>query len=338
MNQVGTIRWPLSLHRDAADLGYINDGIQTALYNAYSSIFDILTGRRQHPIMDLFSAHMANRQYEHNEASPNHDPTYDDLFDPALAFQFSVPILPGDASLADEFISNLMCHIKQLSDSLAEDDDLITISQALFRLVVLRTYLSRPADNDHNIFELVKDGQVSRIWTNHEQALAACYGEDDTSSNAAFSTGPEPSLWNVKVMMDPELELPHQCPLVAIQGPVVWTSLPGLTGGPLKPRCYRPPRLLNLEPGPRPKPRPAYGKRPTSEGGARTCMAPSIGVKRPSDMMADVETSAAKTGKASSMMADHGTLQDHTMEGADQPAAALTKVRRGQRQRKPVKF
>jgi len=85
MNQVGTIQWPLSLHKDAADLDYINNDIQTALYDAYSSVFDILTGQRQHPIMGLFSAHMANRQDDPNQVNAT---TYDDPFDPAFAFKF----------------------------------------------------------------------------------------------------------------------------------------------------------------------------------------------------------------------------------------------------------
>jgi hypothetical protein len=336
--QVGTIRWPLSLHKDAADLGYFKDDIQMALYNAYSSVFDILTGQQQHPIKDLLSAHMANRQKKSNEANSNHDSTYDDMFDPTLDFKFPVPILPGDASLADEFISNLKCHIGQLSASLAKDDDIISIGQALFHIVILRTYLSRPAESDHDIFELVRDGRVSRIWTNHEQALAACYGENDTSPNASFSTRPDPLLWDIKIVMDPELEPLHDRPLVAIHGPVVWTTTPGLTGGALKPRCYRPPHLCLPKSGPRPKPRPAYRRRPAGEEDVPTYMTPSIGVKRPSNMMADAETPAAKTGKANSVVLYHGMQQDHAMEGSDQLEGASTKIQRGQRQRKPVKF
>ena len=44
MNQVGAIWWPLSLCKDAVDLNYVNNNIQTALYNAYLSVFNILTG------------------------------------------------------------------------------------------------------------------------------------------------------------------------------------------------------------------------------------------------------------------------------------------------------
>jgi hypothetical protein len=55
-------------------------------------------------------------------------------------------------------------------------------------------------------------------------------------------------------------------------------------------------------------------------------------------MMADAETPAAKTGKANNAVLYHGMQQDHAMEGSDQLEGASTKIRRGQRQRKPVKF
>ena len=332
---MGTIRWPLSLHADAADLGYIDDIIQTALYDAYSSVFDILTGQRQHPIMDLLSAHMTNRQDKTDETNSNHDSIYDDIFDPALNFKFSVPILPGHASLTNEFISDLKCHIGQTSVNLAEDDYIISIGQALFHIVILRTYLSRPAENDHNIFELVRDSWVSRIWTNHKQALAACYGETDTGPSASFSTRPDPLLWDIKAMTDPKLELLHDRPLVVIQGPVVWTATPGLTGGLLKPRCYKPPHLRLLQPGPWPKPRPAYRRRPAGE---EDCTTPPVGVKRLSDVMADAEAPAAKAGKVNNTVLDYAIQHDHVMEDSDQLVGTSTKVRRGQRQRKPVRF
>jgi hypothetical protein len=70
----------------------------------------------------------------------------------------------------------------------------------LFSLVILHTYLSCPPENDLDILELVKDRRVSRIWTTHEQALAACYGQDDTSPTAVFDGHPNPMLWQVKVV------------------------------------------------------------------------------------------------------------------------------------------
>jgi hypothetical protein len=55
------IPWPLRLFDDAADYNYNNDTIQTALYESYSCICDILTGRQPHPIITLFSTHMAQQ-------------------------------------------------------------------------------------------------------------------------------------------------------------------------------------------------------------------------------------------------------------------------------------
>ena len=79
---------------------------------------------------------------------------------------------------------------------------------------------------------------MSHIWTTHEQALAACNGQDDTSPIAIFETAPNPVLWKLKVVQDADLELPQDLPLVTIQHPVTWTSQPGLTGGAHKPWCY----------------------------------------------------------------------------------------------------
>ena len=59
--QVGPIRWPLRLQDNAADHNYRNDAIQTGLYDAYSAIFDILTGATQHPIVTFFSQHMKDQ-------------------------------------------------------------------------------------------------------------------------------------------------------------------------------------------------------------------------------------------------------------------------------------
>jgi hypothetical protein len=176
----------------------------------------------------------------------------------------------------------------------ANECTVIHVGRILFKLVILRTYLSRPAKNDLDIFELVQGHHVSRIWTTHEQALAACDGQDDTSPIAVFDTPPNPVLWKVKVVQDADLELPQDLPLVTVRHPVTWTSRPGLTGGARKPRCYRPPYLLNLPPGPRPKPKPVYGRSKTT---------PAIDteedkhIKRPLDTPAQAETQAAKRKK-----------------------------------------
>jgi hypothetical protein len=61
------------------------------------------------------------------------------------------------------------------------------------------------------------------------------------------------------------LELAEDHLFVTIKQPITWSHRPGLTGGSLKPRRYKPPYLRLSKPGPRPKPRPAYGKKVTGE-------------------------------------------------------------------------
>ena len=280
--------------------------------------------------MDLFTTHMAECRGEYKKANPHSDPTDNDLLAAASEFlsSFSVPILPGDASLALEFISNLKCHIAHTLTSLADDRAIMSIGQVLFNLVILRTYMSRPAENDHNIFELVKDNQVSRVWTSHEQALAACFGEDDTSVNASFLTKPNPFLWKIKVLPDPNPELHQEHAFVTIRNPIVWTTGPGLTGGTRKPRHYRPPHLRLLEPGPRPKPRPAYGKRLSgmAEGG--------------STVVGDVEVGPpAKRGRHVELVGPMGNVAGagEGMEVSGSPGVPA-RARRGTRKRKAVNF
>lgn len=136
--KVGAIYWPLRLSSGAADRGYTDDTIQTALYHMFSSIFDIICGHQPHPIMDLFSSFMMQQQIQFNNAHPNHKPKTRDLQKMELELGFSVPILRGDASLAEEFIVNLQCQIMQSSGKCVN----LRITQLLFHLVILRTYLS----------------------------------------------------------------------------------------------------------------------------------------------------------------------------------------------------
>ena len=256
------IPWPLRLFDDAADYDYTNDTIQNALYESYSCICDILTGRQSHPITALFSTHMAQQRTKFLKANPNRRTTTNNLLEAASCFPFWVPILPGDASLTVDFMSSLLHHV---GDQLIDDCAIEGIGQALFNLVILRTYLDRPPENDLDIFEAVRDGHIARIWTSHELALAAVRGEDDASRDAIFDTVPNPDLWGIKVVRDAALELAEDHPFVAIKQPITWSHRPGLTGGSLKPRHYKPPYLRLSKPGPRPKPRPAYGKKVTTD-------------------------------------------------------------------------
>jgi hypothetical protein len=55
---VGTIHWPFRLQDEAAFHGYMNDLIQTTLYNAFSTIFDILVRAAPHPLAQLFDKYI----------------------------------------------------------------------------------------------------------------------------------------------------------------------------------------------------------------------------------------------------------------------------------------
>ena len=130
-------------------------------------------------------------------------------------------------------MASLLHHVgEQLIDECAIE----CISQALFKLVILRTYLGHPPENDLDIFEAVEDGRVTRVWTIHEQALAACYGKEDTSPGAVFITTPNPDLCGVQVMLDVDLKLIEDRPFITIRQPIAWTQRPGLAGGHLQPR------------------------------------------------------------------------------------------------------
>ena len=52
--------------------------------------------------------------------------------------------------------------------------------------------MGRPPENDLDILQAVKESQISRIWTGHEQALAACYGEENISPDVVLDAVPEP--------------------------------------------------------------------------------------------------------------------------------------------------
>jgi hypothetical protein len=184
----------LRLWDDAADYDYTNDAVQTPLYDAYSSIYNIVTGHLAHPIMTLFHAHMVQEISKHLGEN-NTNPTPRDLLHAASCFPFNVPVLPGDASLAVDFIASIKVHAGE--EQPIDGCVLECVGQSLFNLVILRTYLGHPPENDMDIFEAVKNGLISRIWTSHEQALAACYGENNTSVDAPFDSVPHPELWGV---------------------------------------------------------------------------------------------------------------------------------------------
>jgi hypothetical protein len=149
-----------------------------------------------------------------------------------------------------QFLSDLIFQIGPLTKHCIDKTAIMCVGEMLFNLVILWKYLACPPENDLDIFELVKNGQVTRIWTSHEQALAACFGEDDTGPTARFATPPSPVRWRLKVVNNAELLFPDDLPFVALWAPVQWNNQPGLSGpGIHKPRCYKPPYLRLSKPG-----------------------------------------------------------------------------------------
>jgi len=181
-----------------------------------------------------------------------------DLEDLAQYFPFPVPSIPSDVSLFEEFLTEIGILLRKEPKFAACSLHFHHIAPILFRLVLVREYLHRPPENDQDIFQLVKENQVFRIWTAHEQALAACHGEENTMSDSPLVQPPTPLLYRLTVINDAKLTISHDEPRVAIRSPqsVNPASGPALSGGPRKPRRYTPPLLPLTATGPRQNPRP----------------------------------------------------------------------------------
>jgi hypothetical protein len=179
----------------------------------------------------------------------------EDLHGLAQHFSFPVPNLPGDESLIEDFLADLGVLLCKESKLVSSNLCYLYIGPILFRLVILREYLHKLPDNDHVIFQLVQQNRVHRIWTSHEQALAACHGEEDSSSTSPLRYTPSPLLYRLSVINDTDIIISNDEILVAIQSPeaVDWTSGTALSGGPRKPWRYTPPHIQPTVPPLRPK-------------------------------------------------------------------------------------
>jgi hypothetical protein len=220
-----------------------------------------LAGQRAHPLVELFDRHMKKARKEFKDTR-SRTPTNDDLQNLAQDFSFPVPSMPGDVSLFEEFLAEIGILLQKESKLAACRLRLDHVGPILFRLVLVREYLHRPPENDQDIFQLVKENRIFRIWTAHEQALAACHGEKNTAADSPLAQPPTPLLYRLAVVHDNDLAVSDDEPLVAIRSlqSVIWTSGPALSGGLRKPRRYTPPLLRPTPNGPRPKPRPAFKK------------------------------------------------------------------------------
>jgi hypothetical protein len=107
--------------------------------------------------------------------------------------------------------------------------------------------------------------QIYRVWTSHEQALAACHGDENTSSDSPFDHAPTPLLYRLTVIEDADLVISDDEPLVAIKflQSVNWTSGLMLSGGIRRPQRYILAHLRLNTPASRPKPQPPQLARKT---------------------------------------------------------------------------
>ncbi len=122
--------------------------IRNALEEAYGIILEIMLGERQHPIVDLYISWITNRPksikllLQHN-------------FN--FTHQFSMHVLPGDASLIEPFLLYLIHAVKD-SKILVEKHWIHIVANILFHLVIIRTYLGRQPCDDEQIFYLAYTG------------------------------------------------------------------------------------------------------------------------------------------------------------------------------------
>ena len=244
--QFGTLRWPVRLCDTAYELyNYTNPVIQTALEDAFHSIYEILTGKREHPIIESWGKDMKGQGI----ISPKRAVAWHETF--------NVSILDGDRSLITPLLDDLLKRLLQLpKGSFSEAVEGISIDSLfqgpgvmLFRLVILRVYLGREPQDDDEIYRLVAPSEskeeqprydIIRHLTTPEQALAARLRWRDTSMESVHeeSTSPlEPHRSMVKI--DASFHLPPDEPHVLVQArpgqpPFVWPAAQsgGLTGGP----------------------------------------------------------------------------------------------------------
>lgn len=147
--QLGTLRWPIRLCEDARDLyNYTNPQLQTELENAFHTIMEVLTGKREHLIVRRFI-----QTVKRGIISPKRTAGWH--------LHLGIPVLEGDSSLVNPLLEDLKRRLRRLPDGehTAEniDSDALVYGPglALFQLVILRMYLRRKPSDDDEIYRLV---------------------------------------------------------------------------------------------------------------------------------------------------------------------------------------
>lgn len=153
--QIAPIGWPTRLlAHGGSQYGYTNTTISSALQDAFHSVWEIVAGIQEHPIIDRYRQQLPKGVDKPQTAVHFHQ-------------LYNIPILEGD----DDLIQPMLAHLKQRlahraqTNTLMErsqslrmigDDDLVYgVGLMLFRLVVLRVYMERCPSNDDEIYRLV---------------------------------------------------------------------------------------------------------------------------------------------------------------------------------------
>ncbi|KAL1939097.1 hypothetical protein VTO73DRAFT_10357 [Trametes versicolor] len=144
---IGKIQWPHRLSDEAEDnYQYKNPEISSALADALPSIYNITSGRRDHPIMDRYRRDTPDMRIQEQRKAMD------------FATSCCFGILPGDASVIFTHMTELH-KLLSATSGLSPDIPLTAlafgIGAVLFEVVILRIYLERPAEDDLAIYNLI---------------------------------------------------------------------------------------------------------------------------------------------------------------------------------------
>lgn len=95
-----------------ADHEYWDDKIQTALYDAYSTVYDVVAENKLHPINELYIEHTVHKLKSAIQKRQNNKLTYMDMQESDKQLNVHVPILPRDLSLIDAMVAGFMTALK----------------------------------------------------------------------------------------------------------------------------------------------------------------------------------------------------------------------------------
>ncbi|KAJ3552568.1 hypothetical protein NM688_g4086 [Phlebia brevispora] len=145
------LAWPTRLIENAVDkYGYSNVNLTHALEDAFYSVWEIISGKRLHPVVQRYKDEMPKGVERPQWTTQFHD-------------RYRIPILEGDDGLIDHYLAELQARLKQEMPkvdegdvhSLSIDSRIHGIALMLLRLVILREYLERKPEDDDEIYRLI---------------------------------------------------------------------------------------------------------------------------------------------------------------------------------------